>query len=58
MKNEGRSVKISKSDTLANHLYLYILKRIGYKIGPLILCLITIDGMFMISVFYWPHENI
>ena len=52
MKNEGRSVKISKSDTLANHLYLYILKRIGYKIGPLILCLITIDSMFMISVFY------
>ena len=41
-------------------LFLYTLKKIGYKIVHLTLTLnlITTAGMFMISLFCSPHQNI
>ena len=44
--------------TLANMLFLYILKRIGYKIVHLTLSLTTTGGTLMVSLFCSPQHNI
>ena len=44
--------------TLANMLFLYILKRIEYKIVHLTLSLTTTGGTLMVSLFCSPQHNI